>query len=183
MPARSVSGCPYGVCPIYWCPLAGSRRHHPHVIVIIRLFIATHVVILLCSVVVVVIFGRHRQHASGPDAIVGRSLVSALSLFHVCLVQAASARGRVLLTPGRWWQRGLEYGLANVSGLLWASLLKARLDHLGCEVVFLIVAGDWNFSAYTKAAFHGLEQLSDDSTVGWDLHLHSSVALEVDHRE
>ena len=89
----------------------------------------------------------------------------------------------MLFTPGRGWQRGLEYRLAVVSGFLWPSVLKGRLYHLGCEVVFLVVAGDWNFSADTKAAFHGLEQVSDDGAVGRDFHLHSSIIFEVDYRE
>lgn len=33
MPARSTSGCPYGVCPNYWCRFVRSRNYYVHVIV------------------------------------------------------------------------------------------------------------------------------------------------------
>ena len=62
-------------------------------------------------------------------------------------------------------------------------MLKGRLDHFGWETVFLIGAGGGNLSAYAKAAFHGLEQVPNHGAVGWDLHLHSMVVLEVDYRE
>ena len=62
---------------------------------------ASHVVITVFSVVIAVILGRHEQHTPGPDAVVGGSLGSALSLLHVGLVQAPSAGVRVLLASGR----------------------------------------------------------------------------------
>ncbi len=31
--------------------------------------------------------------------------------------------------------------------------------------------------------FHRLEQLPDDDTIGWDLHFHPSIEIEVDYRE
>ena len=63
-------------------------------------FVASHIAFVVFSVVVVIVLGRHRQRTSRPGAVIGGSrLVSALTLLHVSLVQAASAGVRVLLAP------------------------------------------------------------------------------------
>ena len=97
---------------------------------------ASYIVIVIRSIVVPIILGRHRQHASGPDAVEGGSrLVSTLSLLHVRFVETASAGGGVLLAPGCGRHGRLEHGFADVPGLLRASVLKGGLDQLGWEPV------------------------------------------------
>ena len=64
-------------------------------------FIASHIAVMVFSIVVVIILGRHRQGTSRPGAVVGGSrFMSALTLHHVCLVQAAPAGVRVLFAAG-----------------------------------------------------------------------------------
>lgn len=143
-----------------------------------RSFIASHVVIVLLSVVIVIVFGRHGRRTPG-----GSRPVPPLPLLHVRLVQAPAAGVGVLLAPRCRRHGGLEHRLADVAGLLRASVLEGRLHHPRGDVVRLVVAGGGDPPAQAEAAFHRLEQLADDGAVGRDLHLHAPVALEVDDGE
>ena len=79
--------------------------------------------------------------------------------------------------------RDLDDWLASVSGFLWASMFGGRLNHPRRDQICLIIAGYSHFPTEAKAAFYSLEQFSDNGAIGWDLHLHSAIAIKVDYRE